>query len=161
MCGWLSDLPEQDHQSCLSKPGNLPSLINPVWDKYPFLDEWISKYIRHDKTFTNEYPNKFALEKINEYFSELIYLYKILEYILTSYNLPKKCFFFTIMAIFIFCVSLKSYLPLLTNNNHLKTFLGINETSNIFAIIDIGGILVKKVICVVPGHNKWRKISFP
>ena len=73
-----------------------------VWDEYPFfgrmniriyslpqiLDKWISKYIRHYKKITNEYPSKFAIEKINEYFCELIYLSKIFKYILISDKFP-------------------------------------------------------------------------
>ena len=53
------------------------------------MDEWISKYIRHDKNITNEYPNKFAHEKISEYFWEWIYLSKIFECIRISDYFPK------------------------------------------------------------------------
>ena len=53
------------------------------------LDKWISEYIRHDRSITNEYPNKFALEKIYKCFGEWIYLSKLFEYIQISDYIPK------------------------------------------------------------------------
>ena len=35
------------------------------------LDQWISEYIWHDKKITNEYPNKFALSKMLEFFLQM------------------------------------------------------------------------------------------
>ena len=75
-----------------------------VWDEYPcygrmniriyslpyILDKWISEHIWHDKTITNKYPNRFALEKIKKYICEWIYLSKLFEYIQISDNLPKN-----------------------------------------------------------------------
>ena len=43
------------------------------------MDEWISKYICQNKYITNEYPNIFAFEKINEYLDEWIYLSKYIQ----------------------------------------------------------------------------------
>ena len=46
--------------------------------------------------------------------------------------------FWTILAIFIFCVFWTHIEPFWTNNNHFKPFLRNNENYKIFAFIDIG-----------------------
>ena len=87
---------------CTNIKLSIPLNSESVWDKYNFfgqmniriyslpqiLNEWISEYMRHDKKNTNEHTNKFAVEKINKYFCEWIYLSKIIKCIQISDNLP-------------------------------------------------------------------------
>ena len=120
------------------------ALQQPVWDEYQIfgqmniwmyllpliLDEWIFEYIRHDKNFTNEYPNKFAHEKSTNIFAN--------EYIRPKYSnvfeyqiiFPRL--FLTILAIFIFGVILKSYWSILDQYHRYWT----NEYPNIFVSIN-------------------------
>ena len=43
------------------------------------MDKLIYEYICQDKYITNEYPNKYTLEKTNKYFEKLIYLSKYIQ----------------------------------------------------------------------------------
>ena len=71
------------------------------------MDEWIFEYIQHDKKIMNEYPNKFDLEKIKEYFCEWIYSSKIYKDIQISEYLSKIVLDY--LTLFIFCVILGPY----------------------------------------------------
>ena len=65
----------------------------------------------------NEYPNKFALEEMNEYFCKWIYSSKIFEYIGISDYLRKIVLglFWPFSYYVLFWIQIE---PVWTNNNH-------------------------------------------
>ena len=153
--------------------------FNPVWNEYKFfgrmniriyslpyiLDEWISEYIRHDKNITNENPNKFSNEKINEYFCEWIYLSKIFECIRISDYVPN-----IILDYFGHFHMLCYFVPILNHFGPIIIFLTIfgkiqwkfkyiryhrywtNEYPNIFVSINRWQINIRI-------YSPWKKLT--
>ena len=128
----------------------------PVWGEYNFfggmyisiywlpwiLDKWISEYIRHDKHITNVYPNKFAVKKNQQiYWRMNICVQKILIY---SHIRLFSQVCFGLFWLFSYLVLFWTYIvPFWPNYKHFYQFLGDTEHSNIFAVIDIGQMIIR------------------